>query len=278
MQRAGGGWAYIRGMNGHSHATFALVPELSRPPGEHPPGKPIPASGTWKYQVTRRSLSLFWTAMAISAAFHAGVFFGIRHHPPPPKPVFVDDSIAVNLVMPELKELEEPDRTSDQDEPPAEEGLSVPTLADVPTQVDLSQAFVQQIDYSTLVPKQDLSATATISIPTHISRGTKLGEGMGKIFDLKDLDRAPEPLVKIPPTVPPGLRQAGAHAEISVLFIVDATGVVRAPEIMRSSDRRFDDTALIAIAKWKFRPGVKNGRRVNVRMMQPMIFDVRESD
>lgn len=216
--------------------------------------------------------------MVFSAAFHGGVFFGIGHHPPPPKRVVVDDSIAVNFVMPDLKELEEPDRVSDQEEPPADLGLSVPTLADVPTQVDLSEAFVQQIDYSTLVPQQDLKAAATISIPTHISRGTKLGEGMGKIFDLKDLDRAPEPLVKIAPAVPPGLRQSGTHVEMSVLFVVDPNGVVRNPEILRSSDRRFEDAALIAISKWKFRPGLKGGRRVNVRMIQPLIFDVREEE
>jgi protein TonB len=157
-------------------------------------------------------------------------------------------------------------------------GIAVPTLADVPTQVDLSQAFVQQIDYSTLVPQQDLKAGATITIPTNIGRGSRLGEGMGKIFDLKDLDRSPEPVVKISPTVPATLRQAGAHAEVTVLFVVDAEGKVRNAEIFRSSDRRFDDASLIAIAKWKFRPGIKNGRRVNVRMMQPFLIDVRDED
>lgn len=216
--------------------------------------------------------------MAFSAAFHAGVFFGIGPHSPPPKRTYVDDGVAVTLVMPDLKELEEPERAGNENEPPEEAGVPVPTLADVPTQVDLSTAFIQEIDYSTLVPQQDLTAAATIKIPTHISRGGRIGEGIGKIFDLKDLDRPPEALVKIAPVVPSNLRQEGLRAEVSVVFIVDANGVVRSAEIFSTTDHRFNQTAVTAVEKWKFRPGIKNGRRVNVRMMQPLVFAVREGD
>jgi protein TonB len=192
--------------------------------------------------------------------------------------VVQEDTITLNFVMPEMKDLEEPDRALGDEQTPAEEGLSVPTLADVPTQVDLSQAFIQQIDYSTLVPKQDLSAARTLAIPVHYSHGTRIGEGMEKIFNLSDLDRAPEALVKIAPSVPLPLKQAGTHVVVTVLFVVDANGAVRTPEIFKTDDTRFNETALIAMAKWKFRPGIKNGRRVNVRMMQPMIFEVKASD
>lgn len=219
---------------------------------------------------------MFWTAVAISAAFHLTVFFGFGHQKPQAKPVVQDDTLTLNFAMPEAKDLEEPDRTPGEDEAPVEEGLSVPTLADVPTQIDLSQSFVQQIDYSTLVPKQDLSAARTLAIPVHYSHGTKLGQGLEKIFNLSDLDRSPEPLVKITPSVPPQLKQAGTHVVVMVLFVVDSNGAVRYPEIFKTDDAHFNDTALFAIAKWKFRPGIKNGRRVNVRMMQPMIFDVKE--
>lgn len=214
--------------------------------------------------------------MLFSAGVHALILFGFNRHTPPKKAVVVDDAIAVALVMPDLKELEEPEPQPSDGETPVDAGLSVPTLADVPTQVDLSTAFVQQIDYSTLVPQQDLSAAKTLAIPTHINRGGKIGEGMDKVFDLKDLDRAPEPIVRISPTVPVGLRQAGTHAEVTVGFIVDTTGKVVNPYVVKSSDRRFEDAALMAMGKWKFRPGYKSGRRVNVRMIQPLIFNVND--
>lgn len=273
MQRYGPCRAYINGMNGRSSAVLVPPPSASGSPS-----KRIAGPGSWKYGVKRRSWPVFWTAVAISAAFHLTVFFGFQHQKPKPKHVVVDDAIALNFVMVDVKELEEPDRPLGDEQTPTEEGLSVPTLADVPTQIDLSQAFVQQIDYSTLVPKQDLSAARTLAVPVHYSRGSRLGEGMEKIFNLSDLDRPPEPLVKVAPGVPPPLKQAGTHVVVMVLFVVDANGVVRNPEIYKSDDPRFSDPALIAMGKWKFRPGIKNGRRVNVRMMQPMIFDVKDSD
>lgn len=221
---------------------------------------------------------MFWTAVAISAAFHLTVLFGFPHPKAKVKHVVQDDTLTLNFVMPDLKDLEEPDRIVGDEQTPADEGLSVPTLADVPTQVDLSQAFVQQIDYSTLVPKQDLTAARTLSIPVHYSHGSRIGEGLEKIFNLADLDRTPEPLVKIAPAVPPPLKQAGTHVVVMVLFVVDPNGAVRNPEIYKSEDTRFNESTLIAIAKWKFRPGIKNGRRVNVRMVQPVIIDVKDSD
>lgn len=260
-------------MNGRPSAVLVSPPSAS---GSHP--KTIAGLGSWKYRVNRRSRPVFWTAVAISAAFHLIVFFGFRHSKTKVKHVVQDDTITLNFVMPEVKDLEEPDRLPGEDETPAEEGLSVPTLADVPTQIDLSQSFVQQIDYSTLVAKQDLTAARTLAIPVHYSHGTKLGEGMGKIFNLSDLDRSPEALVKVTPTLPPQLKQTGTHVVVVVLFVVDSNGVVRNAEIYKTDDPRFNDTALLGIAKWKFRPGIKNGRRVNVRMLQPMIFDVKDSD
>lgn len=272
-ERGNGGTGLCLGMNGHTHASFVT--------GLHFPGRPatpVVATHGWHYDSELRSRPLLWGAMVFSAALHLLLLFGFNRHAPPRKHVVIDDAVAVTLVMPDLKDLEDPEpQPSDGDATP-EPGLSVPMLADVPMQVDLSTAFVQEIDYSTLMPQQDLSAAKQLSIPTHIVRTTRIGEGMGKIFDLKDLDRVPEPIVKIAPVVPVGLRQADMHAEVTVGFIVDVNGRVVDPTVNRSSDRRFDDAAVLGISKWKFRPGIKNGRRVNVRMVQPLIFEVKEDN
>ncbi|MBZ5602869.1 MAG: energy transducer TonB [Acidobacteriia bacterium] len=47
---------------------------------------------------------------------------------------------------------------------------------------------------------------------------------------------------------------AEASAEIVVSFDVDPAGTVASPRVETSSDPRFDDRVLAAIAKWKFRP------------------------
>lgn len=229
------------------------------------------------YDAKRRSRLTLCFGIVVSVAFHCVVFFGFNRKPAPKPKIVEEEMLAVVFQMPDLKELEEQDPVpSEGDEAPVEAGLSVPMLADVPTMVDLSTAFVQEIDYSSLVPQQNLTASASLTIPTNIHRGGKLGEGMGKIFDLKDLDRPPEPIVTIAPTVPPSVREPGLRATVVVGFIVDTQGRVVNAYIAKSSDRRLDDATLMAISKWKFRPGTKGGRKVNVRMMQPFVITVSD--
>ncbi len=262
----------ILGMNGPNSATLVALDPLG-PPRVNA----APATGAWRYRAKKRTRLTLWGAMLFSAMVHAIVLFGFNRKSPPKKQVVIDDSVVVNLVMPDLKELEEPEaEVFEGEEVPVDVGLSVPMLADVPSQVDLSTAFIQEIDYSSLVPQQDLTAAKTLSIPTNIHRGGKIGEGMSKIFDLKDLDRAPDPLVRIAPVVPVGMRQAGFTAEVTVAFIVNPDGNVVGPQVVSSTDHKLNEPALLAMSKWKFRPGVKNGRRVNVRMMQPLLFRVSD--
>lgn len=224
----------------------------------------------------QRTHRLLWVGMAVSVAFHVVVLFAFNRHTAKKPKITTEDAIPVALVMPDLKDLEDQEPQPSDGETPVDSGLSVPTLADVPTQIDLSTAFVQQIDYSSLVPQQDLSAAKALTVPTHINRGGKIGEGMGKIFDLKDLDRIPEALVQISPVVPGSLKQAGNEAQVTVGFIVDIHGAVVNPFVDQSSDSRFNDCALVAISKWKFRAGIKNGKRVPVRMKQPFMITVKD--
>jgi len=237
-----------------------------------------PGHDAWRYRSSPRSRWVLSLAIAVSVGVHVGVLFGFNRHAPVVKHVVQDDTPTVALVMPDLKELDEPEPVPrDSNEPPPDPGLSVPTLADVPTSVDLSDAFVQQIDYSTLTPQQDLSAAKAISIPTHINRGSGGGSGLGTVFNLADLDRNPEPLVRVAPQVPPMLKREGFTGKAQVGFIVTAQGDVVNPYIISSSDVHLDDSALIAISKWKFRPGVKAGRKVNVRMVQPFLYNVNDN-
>jgi len=259
-------------MNEHTPAALVERPisraGLSRRP---------PPTSTWRYHGAARSRRPLWCALVVSAVLHLGVLLGFNRHTPPPRRVEAGDAIAVTIVMPDLKDLEEPEPQPTDNENPVDAGITVPTLADVPSQVDLSTAFVQEIDYSTLLPQPDVSAAKTLSIPTHISHG-KIGEGMGKIFELKDLDRPPEPLVRISPIFPAALKQQGMRAEVMVGFITDSNGLVKNAYIVESTDHRFEDAALVAIGKWKFRPGIRNGKRVAVRMMQPLKFFVHGND
>ena len=218
-------------------------------------------------------------ALLAAAGLHGFILFGFNRAPRVVKAAPQVEAIAVTLTMPDLKDLEEPDRPlNPDDQPPPDAGIPVPTLPDVPTQVDLSSAFVQPLDLNSLLPQPDFSAAKTISIPTNIARGGRLGEGMRDLFNLADLDRVPEAIVKVPPTVPASLRRLSTTAEVRVAFIVNTLGEVVSPVAVSSTNRDFEDVAVLAISRWKFRPGMKGGRKVNARMMQPMIFTVQEND
>ncbi|HYD82388.1 MAG TPA: energy transducer TonB, partial [Opitutus sp.] len=236
-------------MNTHLPAAFAVSTPL------RPSASRVPAAGAWRYRAPRRTRAAAWGAVLFSAGVHAVILFAFNRKAAPKAAVGVEEAFAVQLVMPDLKDLEEPEvEPFEGDEEPVDAGISVPMLADTPAFVDLTNAFLQEIDYSSLVPQQDLTGAKTLSIPTNIHRGGKIGEGMGKVFDLKDLDRAPEPLVRIAPVVPVGMRQQGFKAEVVVGFIVDANGAVTGAYVVRSSDRNLEESALLAMGKWKFRP------------------------
>jgi protein TonB len=109
-------------------------------------------------------------------------------------------------------------------------------------------------------------------VPEHISRGGKIGENLGAIFNLSELDRAPTPVLQPAPIPPRGLEKDLETQNVRVEFIVTADGRVVNVFATASTDRRFEDAAVNGVGKWKFKPGMKGGRKVNVRMAVPIVF------
>lgn len=254
------------------------LPALPSPPrgaAKPPPSKTRAPTGSWRYNARRRSRTAAVSAMLCSAALHALVLFafnGKQQNAPPP--VAEDEPMLLLLTMPELKELDEPDLLPEEDLGPAEEaGTLVPMQADAP-QIPNPSDFVQPLDFASLVEQPDLSNVKILTIPGSIRRGGKLGDGIGKIFDLADLDRAPVAVVQPPPVVPSSLRSEGGSATVHVEFVVNVDGRAMQAFAVESTDRRFDDAAVFGVSKWKFRPGMKGGRKVNTRMIVPIVFKI----
>lgn len=98
-----------------------------------------------------------------------------------------------------------------------------------------------------------------------------------KVIDNSQLDQKPSPRTQMPPQYPFEMRNAGIEGEVAVEFIVDMNGNVRNPFVVRSTHREFEDAALQAISKWRFRPGRKEGRIVNAgRVQQLFTFRINE--
>ena len=92
-------------------------------------------------------------------------------------------------------------------------------------------------------------------------------------------DEATQPSVvsKVEAAYPAELAGSKKSGQVIVDFTVDKEGMVRDARVVMSTNPKFEKPALDAIRKWRFKPGVKNGRHVNVRVRQPITFIFEES-
>ncbi len=246
-----------------------------------PSREPAPAAapeGSWRYQPARLSRVTLAAALVISAGLHVTLFFGGYLLP---KKVVVVKTIVeapvIRLAIPELKDLEEPETVSEE-EMTEKPDLSVP----VPMQADLPALpqpndFVQPLNFASLLEQPDLSQANLSVIPEHFTRASRIAESIGKIFNLEDLDRHPEPVLQPSPTYPISQRRDGLTATVLVEFIVDVQGRVLEPIVTDTTHSGFNDAAISGVSRWKFRAGTKAGRKVNVRMRVPIVFKLLEA-
>jgi protein TonB len=218
-------------------------------------------------------------AIVISAGLHGSLLLAVRRHAPVVAHDDKDQLAVIRIVMPDLKDLEEPDPAPRDDAEKPDLADYAPTLTDAP-QIALPTDFVQEINYASLLPPPDLSQAKVFVIPQNIIRSGKVGGGLGNIFNLADLDKVPEPVIQPSPVFPPALKREVDWAKVTVEFIVDKEGRVRDPVVVETSDahQQFSDAATLGISRWRFRPGMRGGVKVNTRMSVPIIFRVSEKD
>lgn len=97
-------------------------------------------------------------------------------------------------------------------------------------------------------------------------------EDLDRIFELTEIDRAPEPIYRVEPQYPFALSRAGVEGRVVLRFVVDKEGRVQNPRIRSSTRMEFEKPAMDAIRQWRFEPGIKNGVRVSVNIEQPLSF------
>lgn len=183
------------------------------------------------------------------------------------KKVVKEEAPVVQLEMPKL-EPELPD-TPDAGEGSGEStSIAPPSVADVPGVVSFD-SFTQAVQ-----PPPPPKAGITMTIPK--SQGPVRNEGMQQVFDLKNLDQQPVARLRVPAAYPFDMKRQGIGAEVLVEFICDSNGDVRDAHVIKTDNHAFDQAALDAVYKWKFRPGKKGGRAVNARMQLPFVFSISD--
>lgn len=247
---------------------IAGTPEAARP-------RSAARSESLYYPIRRVSPFLVAICMALSAGLHLAVLFGVQKSKPTAARAADPDLIALTLSPPLIKELEEepellPNESRDA---PLDLALPVPTQADLPS-LPRPEDFVQAFDFSSLIEKPEMRDTKISVIPEHIQRGVDLRAKIGPIFNLADLDRPPEPVLQPAPVFPFNLKREAITGQVRVEFVVDTEGRVRNAFVIETTHPGFDEAALTGVSRWRFRPGYKNGRKVNTRMQVPILFRI----
>ncbi len=214
-------------------------------------------------------------AIIVSILVHGGLA-GSEYLFPKDVPVVVVDDEIPTIALESLPppEPEEPEVVEDavSDTPPELADIAPPMQNDVISAV-IDSPFQQQIQAP---PPPGLNRpTGSIVIPTSTRPAVSAGKSFGAIFDLASLDQKPEARVRITPIYPFEMRRFGLKGEVTIGFIVDSNGDVRDPYIIKSSNPGFEEAAIQAVLKWKFKPGRKGGVAVNTRVAQPLTFNLQ---
>ena len=77
---------------------------------------------------------------------------------------------------------------------------------------------------------------------------------------------------------PPLALKAGIEGRVIVQFVIDRTGQVLDPQVIRGIGRGCDEEAVRAVLQAKFQPGLQRGRPVAVRYTLPITFRINSTD
>jgi len=102
-------------------------------------------------------------------------------------------------------------------------------------------------------------------------------DGVLMSFTNKHADTYTQPVIikRTEPEYPKPALTRSMPGSVEIRFVVDAKGKVRNPEVVWSSHRIFEQPAIDAVLKWRFKPGTKNGKLDEITVLQTITFTPR---
>jgi protein TonB len=94
------------------------------------------------------------------------------------------------------------------------------------------------------------------------------------VFDVSELDKPPTLVASVSPNYPNDLRKKRVEGSVTLVFLLDETGRIEDARVENSSHPGFEQPALDALRKWRFKPGTKEGTPVKTHMRLPMNFKI----
>ena len=100
------------------------------------------------------------------------------------------------------------------------------------------------------------------------------GQGVDPLEMTGDMVR-PVLLEKVSPSYPQTARRAGLGGRVTVRAVIAPDGSVESVEVLASTNPLFNEAAVDAVRKWRYRPALMNGRPVRVYFSVVVDFLVR---
>ena len=146
------------------------------------------------------------------------------------------------------------------------------------SEVQKKQEEKVQPDKPPPVPEVPQLNFAKGSVENNVAQLTPVvdaNSAMSKMKMTAGSDRDIIPLVRINPDYPPRALSRGIQGWVIVQFTISATGTVKDPRVVDSSNSIFDDAALKAIARWRYNPKVEEGVAVErVGVQTKLVFQL----
>jgi periplasmic protein TonB len=122
------------------------------------------------------------------------------------------------------------------------------------------------------------SLGGTIEISNVLKKDFKVSDSLFvSAFKLNEVDEKPKIVRQVPLRYPFEAKQKSITGKVTVRFVVDANGVVREPQVVSAEPKGiFEEAALEAIVKFKFKPAKKGGKAVDCIAKQPLVFNLDE--
>jgi TonB family protein len=103
----------------------------------------------------------------------------------------------------------------------------------------------------------------------------QLDEGPRPPYRVKGPLSGPEPIVKVDPEYPEELIKEHVDGEVVLYAVIRQDGTVDSIQVMRSLDPRLDQSAMAALARWKFLPGKRAGAPVDLEAVVHIPFEYK---
>ncbi len=162
-------------------------------------------------------------------------------------------------------------------------GVSLVKLAapSVPEQQKVKKAEKpkpqQKMDFAPDVVRPQLGRPGPMDLGVAIGLGGAEGISGTRefVFEAYELDQAPTPIVRVPPTYPYGARERGIEGAVQVRLLVTTEGTVGDVEILHARPKGvFEDVVRRTIPQWKFSPGKIQGKAVTAWVVTTVHFNL----